>query len=239
MLYPSQFLARIVDPVTNLRDKSSLSELRSRTAKKIREHLELLPSKEWIDPDRPSDRWYWAAPLLLDRASPATFDAAERWFQNHDTWKQNADETNEEETSGAKREHLEFFYFCFHDPSRIELGRMPRDLPEVLADLALGSPAVLALRALTRQFPEDAPDLQVLRSFRIAEQFLSLFNKPESIAAVRLSEGHAHYWAMVLDYCASGCLQSVLDEYFHLLPDRTPIQTRQACSCSRRSISRP
>jgi hypothetical protein len=55
------------------------------------------------------------------------------------------------------------------------------------------------------------------RAFTVADQFCSLFNKPESIAAVRLSEKHAWYWQMVADYCGSGCLQSVLDEYFHLL----------------------
>lgn len=51
----------------------------------------------------------------------------------------------------------------------------------------------------------------------VADEFSSLFNKPESIAALRLSEKHQWYWQMVADYCASGCLQAVLDEYFHLL----------------------
>jgi hypothetical protein len=223
LLYPSRFLARIVDPVMNLRDSMSLAELRKRTAEKIRKELESLPHMEFLDPERPSDRWYWAAPLLLDRKSAETTGAVQSWRCQPGTWTDNSKgENDEEETSGAKRDHLEFLFSCFEDPANIQLGRMPKDLPEVLADLALGSPAVLALRTLTRHFPEDAPDVQLLRAFKIAEQFLSLFNKPESIAAVRLSEEHAHYWAMVADYCASGCLQSVLDEYFHLLVGQNP-----------------
>ena len=58
------------------------------------------------------------------------------------------------------------------------------------------------------------------RAFEIGDQFCSLFNKPESIAAVRLSENHEWYWRMVADYCGSGCLQAVLDEYLHLLSEQ-------------------
>jgi hypothetical protein len=42
----------------------------------------------------------------------------------------------------------------------------------------------------------------------------SLFNLPEVTALVRRSKA---YWKAVLDYCFAGCLQSVLDEYAHVL----------------------
>lgn len=223
LLYPSRFLERLVDPLMNLHDNLSLHELRKRTAEKIHKALDSLPHKDFIDPERPSDRWYWAAPLLLDRNSAEAVEAVQSWSDNLGTWVENAEnENDEEETSRVKRDHLEFLFSCFEDPANIQLGRMPKDLPEVLADLALGSPAVIALRTLARHFPGDALDVQLLRAFKIAEQFLSLFNKPESIAAIRLSEERAHYWAMVADYCTSGCLQSVIDEYFHLLVGQNP-----------------
>lgn len=48
--------------------------------------------------------------------------------------------------------------------------------------------------------------------------FRTLFNLPPSINLIR---GHYQrrepYWERVLDYCAEGCLQSVLDEYAHVL----------------------
>ena len=54
----------------------------------------------------------------------------------------------------------------------------------------------------------------------VPDEFCFLFNKPESIAAVRLSETHEWYWRMVADYCGSSCLQSLLDEYLHLLSEQ-------------------
>jgi hypothetical protein len=91
-------------------------------------------------------------------------------------------------------------------------------LAEVLADLALGSPAVLTLRTLRRVFPQQDAAKAMVQAFDIADEFTILFNKPESIAAVRLGTAtKSYFWQMVAKYCASGCLQAVLDEYFHVL----------------------
>ena len=62
----------------------------------------------------------------------------------------------------------------------------------------------------------------MLFAFDLAAEFLTLFNKPESIAAVRLSTSKDSYWKRVLNYCESGCLQSVLDEFFHVLRPDAP-----------------
>ena len=60
-------------------------------------------------------------------------------------------------------------------------------------------------------------------AYEIAGEFLNLFNKPESICAVRLARKpvgptakHDEYWWQVLRYCGDGCLQAVMDEYCHL-----------------------
>ena len=37
------------------------------------------------------------------------------------------------------------------------------------------------------------------------------------IALIRGMNGAEPYWRRVLEYCAAGCLQSVLDEYVHVL----------------------
>ena len=177
----------------------------------------------FVTPRGEAERWYWAAPLLLDRADTEARGALEQWFewgrrQAEDEEELGEEENEGEELKGAKRDHYEFLKACFEDPMRIGLGNPPEDLAEVLADLALGSPAIIALRSLRRLFgTEESAVTQLTQATRIADEFASLFNKPESIAAVRLSEKHEWYWRMVADYCASGCLQSVLDEYFHLL----------------------
>lgn len=221
LLYPSQSLVEVIDPVENLREARSLGELRKIAAERIRDLLRASDLAQFSTPEGESDRWYWAAPLLLDRANMAFRATTEAWFANPAPLKTTPDgedsEEQEEEDSGAKGEHFEFLRQCFEDPWLIGLGSMPENLPEILADLALGSPAVVTLRSLHRIFPNEPPELQLQRAVAVADQFCSLFNKPESIAAVRLSENHLWYWRMVADYCGSGCLQSVLDEYFHLL----------------------
>ena len=222
LLYPSQSLAEIIDPVENLRNGRSLGDLRKLAAERIREMLNTADLNQFSDSEGESDRWYWAAPLLLDRANADFRNTTKTWFATPDSSKTNPDSetTDEEEQSGAKKEHFEFLRQCFEDPAQIRLGPMPENLPEILADLALGAPAILTFRSLRRIFSEDTHAIQMQRAFGIAGQFCSLFNKPESIAAVRLSEKHDWYWRMVADYCGSGCLQSVLDEYLHLLREQ-------------------
>ena len=43
------------------------------------------------------------------------------------------------------------------------------------------------------------------------------FNAPEAIAVLQQDDDEAAYWKRVLNYCANGNLQAVLDEYMHLL----------------------
>ncbi len=222
LLFPSQVLADIAAPIENLKQGLSLGELRAITKEKIARQLDESGLTEFITPGGEGERWYWAAPLLLDRADHEARKSLEQWFE----WGQREaadealedDEKDSEEFQGAKKEHYEFLKDCFEDPSKIGLGQPPENLAEVLADLAVGSPAIIALRSLRRLFGAGAEQAsQLTQATRIADEFSSLFNKPESIAAIRLSAKDEWYWRMVADYCASGCLQSVLDEYFHLL----------------------
>ena len=54
---------------------------------------------------------------------------------------------------------------------------------------------------------------------RVAEAFRAFFNSPEAIAAVDCgySESGDSHWRTVLRYGRDGCIQSVLDEYLHML----------------------
>lgn len=55
------------------------------------------------------------------------------------------------------------------------------------------------------------------RTLEIAYAFRNLFNRAENITLVSGLELHKRYWQKVLDYSLDGNLQSVLDEYFHIL----------------------
>ena len=218
LLYPSQALARVVAPIENLKRGHSLGELRRQAKVEIERLIREADLQRYEEEGGEGERWYWAAPLLLDRVNSSDREVAKGWWESVQQFGQSEeDEFKGEDHQGAKAEHFEFLQACFENPREIGLGRMPEDLPAVLADLALGSPAVIALRSLRRQFPAEAEFAQVGRATQIADEFTALVNKPESIAAIRLSEKHRWFWQMVADYCASGCLQAVLDEYFHLL----------------------
>jgi hypothetical protein len=220
LLYPSLSLARTVDLVANLRDQLSLKQLRLKIYEQFQREIDQANLQQFTTPGGDSDRWYWAAPLLLDRSKQRLHVALDEWFlgsEEHDPWGRKTYFRGASENASAKELHFEHLRECYENPSATGLGPLPGDLAEVLSDLALGSPAVLTLRSLRRLFPEQRDSQAMVGAFDAADEFINLFNKPESIAAVRLGTGRQSYWQMVAKYCASGCLQAVLDEYFHVL----------------------
>ena len=104
-------------------------------------------------------------------------------------------------------------------------GRRPPDLAELLTDLALGSPVILAARSL-RGGASVGDDTRRRLAALIADAFWRLFNRPAAIALLRqLASGTAArdesaYWRLVLRYCQHGNLQAVLDEQWHMLWDQ-------------------
>ncbi|MDP9438284.1 MAG: helicase, partial [Actinomycetota bacterium] len=56
---------------------------------------------------------------------------------------------------------------------------------------------------------------------RVAWNLRSLFNLPEATNLLRsMADEGTPYWKSVLRYSVSGCLQAVLDEYAHILPEQ-------------------
>ena len=105
--------------------------------------------------------------------------------------------------------------------------KMPSDILDVLANMAIASPAICALRV----FDKNTEGLDKLFSDnkRLAKQFateiVSMFDKPEAIAVVELAYGKsddAHY-KNVLKYCLDGNFAAMLDEYAHMLNDQNPV----------------
>lgn len=99
-----------------------------------------------------------------------------------------------------------------------ELGAAPDDLVDVLTELALGSPAIVALRSLGRLVPETplAASVNLQSAATIAAGFRTLYNLPESMLLLRSDDEEA-YWRRVAAYGADRDLQSVMDEYTHVL----------------------
>jgi hypothetical protein len=82
---------------------------------------------------------------------------------------------------------------------------------------------VVALRSLLRFYPHARPaqsaQHHLAAGAKIALGFRSLFNIPDSITLLRSlrPSDDTRYWENVLDYCVDGSLQSVMDEYVHIL----------------------
>ncbi|MER7079104.1 Helicase conserved C-terminal domain-containing protein [Saccharopolyspora kobensis] len=208
LMYPSPTLAQIGDPVraaaaTGTPLPLERSWLLERVTAEIQARLDRLPRGDGAVVDQ---RWYWAAPLVLD--AEAT-DQAE-FLQTLASGSENPEDWSE-----SMARHLR--YARELDPAG--LGPMPRDLASVLASLALAGPGTAALRALARTLDElDVEDLDVRRfAWWCSEGFRSLFNKPEVVDMVRRQRTGQPYWRNVLRMCLDGCLSAVLDEYVHML----------------------
>ena len=86
---------------------------------------------------------------------------------------------------------------------------LPANAVDVMVDIAIASPAVCAYRQ-----SHDKEDAR-----KVGKAIVSVFNKSESAAAIDLiynKKSDEDYYESVLDYCAMGNLQSVLDEYAHI-----------------------
>jgi hypothetical protein len=215
LTYPSAALAAW-DPyaVAAGRAHTTTSTAMLRAAReKLRPEVKRL-AKAYAGKGRVDLRWYWAAPMLLDRELGV--DVAGLLSQRdglRSTWSGAA-----EDGGTALTEALRTALSVIEHPS--SLGAQPRDLTAVLAQLALAGPGVVALRALRRIDAET--DVRVPAS-RTAWGLRTLLNRPDAVLVVRTSRrrrlaGDAGaYWRDALDYCVEGALQGVVDEHVHQL----------------------
>jgi hypothetical protein len=92
-----------------------------------------------------------------------------------------------------------------------------------LARVAIHSPGNIAWRALRSIAGSDATPAGLwTAAFELVRGIRTLFNRTESIALlVTLYGDEQPYWRSVLDYCADGNLQAVMDEYMYQLLSET------------------
>ncbi len=219
LLYPSRTLARACDPLSygiTCPAPPRLEEVITWAMRQIEPLLAPLIAgapKEGL----PDEAWYWAAPILLDAAeSPALTEA---WFARPalaELW--TGEEPDEGEEGSGWADHV-------HEARataqrRMPLGPVPADLLQRLAELAIAGPAICALRALWRATGarKRGPEVELAITDCAAQvgwRFRTLFNLPEVTYLLRGMNGDEPYWQRVVDYCAWGGLQAVLDEFAH------------------------
>ncbi len=216
-LMPSPRLATEVDPLRialSSGPEPMNAELLRAEAKVICERLvATLPASR--TEGRVDEAWYWAAPILLE-----TNRGLLEWCRSRSGWKSAA---SDPEAGTSFHEHIDRLVRVANGEE--ELGPKPDDLADVLCDIALGAPGVLALRALLRLgvCPEATDPALLSSAARIAEGFRTLFNMPESILLLR-GTGEETYWRLALRYAIDGNLQAVLDEHVHVLRESLGLQ---------------
>ena len=229
LMYPCRTLANALDPLElgiEQGGRATLAEVRSRAREIVSRLLDPLEFKAAGDLALPDRRWYWVSLILLDRRHHPEMRA---WCEQ--AWS-GARRNEDLDTPGGFWSHVRHWLACW-DGATADLGRVPDDLPDVLADMTLSGPAICAYRSLRRVVPERENTIQELRSaaVHIAEGFRSQFNAPEAIALLQNSDDEDAYWQRTLHYGVEGNLQALLDEYIHLLheaesdPDGSPAAT--------------
>lgn len=227
LTYPFAELTRVTDPLTiarqarrrDLNQNEVLDIAEEGVHSLLRELVpEALAASDGFGAEDP--RWYWAAPMLLDRRrDPRAADALARAMRDF-LWGLSNDSVEPDGQSGqagksrAARRHLA-------ETQRLpnDLGRPPADLTRRVAELGVGGFGTSALRALSRVAQEPAgvmaEDLRV-KAFSVARTVRLLFNRPEIVPVVRSNDDRA-YWRDALQHSLDGGLQSVLDEFVHVL----------------------
>jgi len=227
ILYPSPTLAELGDPVPVPEGGATLEDAIARARERLEPLLAEL-TEAYLNAAREDESWYWAAPILLDLERHET--STREWFGRWDLAVQwtGKDKDDDQESRwadhvGEAQQLVDKGVDALVRGSR-GLGRPPADLADALATRAVAGPATSALRALTRA---SGPKTQAALSARdaaaqIAWSFRKLFNLPEATALIRgerPKDDNTPYWRQVVDYCAAGNLQAVLDEYIHTLRD--------------------
>lgn len=224
LLYPSISLAKAGDPLHIALESGSRSLDKAQVLGTVKESiwqmlqtsglLHLVEKKGTED-----ERWYWATPMLLDRKLDP--NATSQWFMQESLatiWSGNPKPS---EDDSAWAEHVDAIKAL-----NLDLGKPPADLLDVLAQMALASPAVCVLRSLQRGIHDDKPSLShdaMNAAAQIGYAFRTFFNNSEVTALIRglkdKGDDRKPYWKQVLDYCGDGNLQAVMDEFGHVVKE--------------------
>lgn len=227
ILYPSPSLAELGDPVLVAEGNATLANAIARARKRIEPLLTRL-TEPYRGAENEDESWYWAAPILLDLQSHEA--STKEWFARWDLPRQWTGAEGDDDRQSRWVDHVREAQQLVEKGANAlvrgsrKLKRPPADLADVLAIRSVAGPATSALRALTRAPGPETRTAVAARdaAARIAWSFRTLFNLPEATALIRGERPKGDttpYWRQVVDYCAAGNLQAVLDEYVHTLRD--------------------
>ena len=208
LIYPSPKLAEIGDPLSVFAEREqvlSQEAMREAIAERLRSAVDAL--RQAAGSEGETDLADWAAPAMIDALLGSRANA---WLSAPEGLRALASEDG----------FLDHVAELSSTAEKRDFSTVSDGLCDLLVDVALGSPAVCALRALHRIAPQLAWDDPGLLSAaaEVAWAFRALFNQHDAVALLRRG-AEDRYWHRVLTYSVDNNLQAVLDEYAHYLVD--------------------
>ena len=214
LMYPSQFLTKCYDPIEYINRGATLREIEKDIKSKISEKLAKYESPKSGVQDK---RWYYVAPLLLDGAGYVT-----TWLNSGEYLASFDDEEEKTKRQKGFLTHLQALRELYYETNYgkvCNLGRKPDDLVDVLTDMAIASPAITINRTY-RSYCKRGNTFPSYLPSQIAKIFINRMNTAESTATIELACGKKSddaHWQNLLTYCKHGNIQSMFDEYAHLI----------------------
>ena len=214
LIYPSKTLADVYNPIACMNEGFGIRDIRQKVKEKIAIKLQDYPSPQSGTPDK---AWYYIAPLLLDGEKHV-----ELWFGSSDklvAYDNEEEKAKKQKGFTAHLDALKVLYYQCLENIEYALGKRPDDLLDVLADMAIASPAICMYRTYM-QYKSDSASLPLHFPSQVARVFINRMNTAESTAVIEIACGRKSddaHWQNLLSYCRQGNLQAVFDEYAHLI----------------------
>ncbi|MFT4293810.1 MAG: hypothetical protein QM582_00155 [Micropruina sp.] len=218
LFWPMPGLAELADPLSHRRRASTPVDAQEL----IRAVADQLHSPDPADPDAKEASHWWEAFARDDSLPPPLRNDASRVDLIVAALRGQSDEEVEDEQPSAEHDNV----LARHVALALECVETPQDrhvsdaVRTQLAEVAAHSPANIAYRALGRisHGHQRVTDKGLwLAAAQLASSLRTLFARPETTLLLSQLMPDQAYWRSVLQYCAAGNLQAVLDEYLHHL----------------------
>lgn len=238
LAYPSIYLASLYNPVNNVYEQKDLSRIKNDLKRLIVSKLKSLNVLSLGSTGGNIQKWDWLAVLLLDKHHTQAHEL-KSWLNEGQSdisfdAENETDNKDSDTNKSAKQIHFQEIRNYILTNTFPEVGKLNEEqlgkIGDHLVNLCLGGPGISSLRAIEQTYPTATRSAQLSGAFDIGLGMISMFNKPESIAVVKVAEDDNFYYQNVLSYAIDGNIQAMLDEFLYQLKDSGSIsECGKAC----------
>ncbi|MEN9644056.1 MAG: hypothetical protein RL238_725 [Actinomycetota bacterium] len=225
LFWPSPSLAGITDPLELARQSQTFDtdsdDMMLRAEARVQQRF----GTDGTGTSSASTAWYWGAPFDLDgRSSIRDALGGRPYAQMRDALLGSLEsgEALLEDAKDGITLHAGLAFDRMNGLSDTANVERPTDFVSTLALLGVAAPGNVAWRSLRRLLPDSHSVTEIGlwdAAAVIASGFRTLFNRPDAtyLLSTLGASDEETYWRAVLQYCRSGNVQAMLDEYLHHL----------------------